>query len=399
MTTRRPRQGERPGKPRLSKRESRYRGVRWESFHGRWAAVVYRPGPPKQTIRIAHFDREEEAAIAHDRVVLYLDGQRATRNFPDRSLSAASIEAIRRERRCQVKTRKTSRFNGVHVRRGRLGNRRWSAEIRVAGRSTTLGDWATEREAALAHDGALLHYNGNRALLNFPRLAARLRRLDAPGLRAEAARLRKKTTSSRFRGVIWVKRLGCWRARITVDGELRHLGLFADEEEAAKTYDHAARAAFGGKAKLNFTRSSGSGALAGGAALRRMRAGEGARQPVTKRSAAKKRPGKARGPLSARELAEMAAEATVDAYDESEQATGWFTMFENHLELPSETEVLGVCVKVDAIELREGGQIVAVCRRGKAKVAVGLSDLPLPSPRPEGAEWIEAYRSWLRGRW
>jgi hypothetical protein len=88
----------------------------------------------------------------------------------------------------------------------------------------------------------------------------------------------------------------------------------------------------------------------------------------------------------------------VDAHDESEQATGWFTMFENHLELPFETEVLGVRVSVVDVALRESNQIVALCKRGKAKVPIGIVDLPLPLPRPEGAEWIEAYRHWLGAR-
>lgn len=35
----------------------------------------------------------------------------------------------------------------------------------------------------------------------------------------------------------------------------------------------------------------------------------------------------------------MIEKATVDAHDESEQATGWFTMFEEHIELPSEVPV------------------------------------------------------------
>jgi len=93
----------------------------------------------------------------------------------------------------------------------------------------------------------------------------------------------------------------------------------------------------------------------------------------------------------------MIAEATVDAYDETEQAVGWFTMFENYLELPFETEVLGVRVKVEKIEQRDDNQIVAVCRRGKEKLAVGIADLPLSPPRSQGAEWIDAYRAWLRG--
>jgi hypothetical protein len=94
----------------------------------------------------------------------------------------------------------------------------------------------------------------------------------------------------------------------------------------------------------------------------------------------------------------MIEEPTVDAYDESEQATGWFTMFESYLEVPFETEVLGVRVSVVAVELRNSDQIVAVCKRGKEKLRVGVLDLPLSSPTPEGAEWIEAYRHWLGTR-
>ncbi|HEX3594470.1 MAG TPA: calcium-binding protein [Polyangiaceae bacterium] len=85
----------------------------------------------------------------------------------------------------------------------------------------------------------------------------------------------------------------------------------------------------------------------------------------------------------------MIEEAIVDAYDESEQATGWFTMFENHLELPFETQVLGVRVTVEKIELRCDNRIVAVCRRGKAKQSITITDLPLSTPKPPGAEWIE----------
>jgi len=110
---------------------------------------------------------------------------------------------------------------------------------------------------------------------------------------------------------------------------------------------------------------------------------------------ASRRPRNRTGPAR---IAEMIEEATVDAHDEAEQATGWFTMFENYLELPFGTEVLGVRVSVVAVALREGNQIVAVCRRGKAKLPVGIVDLPLPSPGPEGAEWIEAYRRWLGAR-
>ncbi|SED14483.1 hypothetical protein SAMN04490239_7004 [Rhodococcus koreensis] len=50
----------------------------------------------------------------------------------------------------------------------------------------------------------------------------------------------------------------------------------------------------------------------------------------------------------------MVAEATIDCYNDSECVTGFYTMLDENL------------------------------------------DLPLPAPPPDGAEWIEAYRHWLR---
>ncbi len=106
---------------------------------------------------------------------------------------------------------------------------------------------------------------------------------------------------------------------------------------------------------------------------------------------------KARG-ISVARLAQMIEEATVDAHDESEPAMGWFTMFEEYLEWPFETEVLGVSVRVTRIDRRDDGRLVATCARGDDEQAIALADLPLPAPMPEGAEWIEAYRRWVGGR-
>lgn len=101
--------------------------------------------------------------------------------------------------------------------------------------------------------------------------------------------------------------------------------------------------------------------------------------------------------LSKARLAEMIEMATVDAYSETEESSGWFTTIEEHLDLPFGTKVLGAAVTVKSIDLRDGGQIVANCACGRYRQAILLVDLPLPSPKPGGAEWIEAYRCWLRG--
>lgn len=96
-------------------------------------------------------------------------------------------------------------------------------------------------------------------------------------------------------------------------------------------------------------------------------------------------------------LAAMVDDATTDCHDESEAVSGLFTMIEDNLELPFETNILGVAVTVERIDLTDGDEIVAVCVRGSHRQKLSLFDLPLPSPPPRGAEWIEAYRYWVKG--
>ena len=103
--------------------------------------------------------------------------------------------------------------------------------------------------------------------------------------------------------------------------------------------------------------------------------------------------------LSLAKLDEMIEEATVDAYGELEQTVGFFTLLEERLKLPFKTEVLGVEVIVERLDMTDDDQqIVAVCSRGKSQQPVPILDLTLPDPPPEGAEWIEAFRRWARGR-
>jgi hypothetical protein len=102
-------------------------------------------------------------------------------------------------------------------------------------------------------------------------------------------------------------------------------------------------------------------------------------------------------PPGKRRLQELAAEALTDTYNESEQRAGFFTMIEEHLKLPFETEILGVTVSVQRVDLTLGDEIVAICRRGGKHRTIPILDLPLPDPPPAGAEWIEAYRYWTRG--
>jgi hypothetical protein len=93
----------------------------------------------------------------------------------------------------------------------------------------------------------------------------------------------------------------------------------------------------------------------------------------------------------------MIDEAIVDAYGESEQIGGFYTAIDEHLAVPFETTVLGMTVIVRGVDLTEHDEIVAICTRGRYRQAIPILDLVLPSPAPEGAEWIEAYRFWAGG--
>jgi hypothetical protein len=98
------------------------------------------------------------------------------------------------------------------------------------------------------------------------------------------------------------------------------------------------------------------------------------------------------------QLDDLIEEATIDCYDKSEQVSGFFCMIEEHLAIPFTTKLLGQEVSVKELDVTEADEIVAICRRGPKKLRISILDLPLPNPRPVGAEWIEAYRHWARMR-
>jgi hypothetical protein len=97
--------------------------------------------------------------------------------------------------------------------------------------------------------------------------------------------------------------------------------------------------------------------------------------------------------VSAARRDELIAEATVDCYNREEQLTGLVTLIEDNLALPFETNVLSVPVTVASVDLTDRG-IVAICQRDRISQAIPLLELPLSTPAPSGAEWIEAYRHW-----
>ncbi len=67
-----------------------------------------------------------------------------------------------------------------------------------------------------------------------------------------------KWTSSKYKGVSYIKRKKKWAVYIKKDGRQFNLGCFADEAEAAKAYDASAKKLHGEFAHLNFPDSQNS---------------------------------------------------------------------------------------------------------------------------------------------
>jgi hypothetical protein len=96
-------------------------------------------------------------------------------------------------------------------------------------------------------------------------------------------------------------------------------------------------------------------------------------------------------------LDKLIEEAIVDCYGESEEIGGFCSMLEDKLDLPFQTDVLGVRVMVAYIDLTDREEIDAICTPDRTRQAISLLELPIPVPPPQGAEWIEACRRWARG--
>lgn len=217
-----------------AKMSSRYEGV--SRTRDGWAAYVPLAGA---RINLGVYEDEAAAALAYDRAALHLFGPEAHRNFPRRRVEAAAPEAIRAERRANVKLRHSSRYDGVTW---QPSGRKWVAHIavgpRVGGKTHHLGVFDTEEEAARARDRALLHLGRDPAKLNFPARGTQPESLDS--LKNAAWQRHKEHTTSRYTGVFWSSSQAVWCARIVVDHVVRRLGEFDDEEAAARAYDRAA---------------------------------------------------------------------------------------------------------------------------------------------------------------
>jgi hypothetical protein len=104
-------------------------------------------------------------------------------------------------------------------------------------------------------------------------------------------------------------------------------------------------------------------------------------------------------PRSRSTLHRLIEEATVDAYNDEEQATGFLAMIQDHLACPFTALVVGEPVQVVSFDFGEPYEttVLVICRHKGKRYKVNVTAMEWEGSPPKGAEWIEAYRAWLGG--
>ncbi|PON58115.1 AP2/ERF transcription factor [Parasponia andersonii] len=158
--------------PIFKLKSSKYRGVQKIKDKEIYVAHVYDNGYSPKEGRTRRFDKEENAARAHDLVSLKFWGTSIQTNFPItdyvKAVEAMAnmndqdvVAAVRRS--SNSFSRGKSKYRGV-VRHANSG--KWQAR-KGPGRDSFLGTFETEEEAAIAFDIASIKLKGIKAITNF----------------------------------------------------------------------------------------------------------------------------------------------------------------------------------------------------------------------------------------
>lgn len=125
---------------------------------------------------------------------------------------------------------------------------KWTAQIKIDGKSKYLGCFINEDDAALAYNKAAIKFFGEHAYQNKigeNNLATKVEKESNNKIR------RTKTGKSGYKNVVLTKS-NRFESSIVIGGKRVYIGTFDTPKQAAKAYDQKAYEIYGDKAILNF---------------------------------------------------------------------------------------------------------------------------------------------------
>lgn len=87
--------------------------------------------------------------------------------------------------------------------------------------------------------------------------------------------------------------------------------------------------------------------------------------------------------------------ASVDAYNEEEQAGGWLSIIEEIFDNVNQVKLLGEEVDLKGFDL-DGTTVVAICKKGGKKARISLDSIEFVDPTKIQSLWLSAYRKWQK---
>jgi hypothetical protein len=192
-----------------------------------------------------------QAAAAEQRAAAAAEAAREMRSALQGFARENMLKKLRRTRQEERVAKGKSKYWGVYSVKRRTG--RWEAQSTIGGKSTSLGQFGSEEEAARAWDRMRLWSCKGRGKkkeevqLNFPlsdysdaEVAALQRSTQEKmlqKLRRTGQEERVANQWSGYTGVTLDTRTGRWNAQYTIGGKTAFLGYFDSEEEAACAWD------------------------------------------------------------------------------------------------------------------------------------------------------------------
>ena len=85
--------------------------------------------------------------------------------------------------------------------------------------------------------------------------------------------------------------------------------------------------------------------------------------------------------------------ATVDAYGDEEQASGWLTCLQEMFDKFERVKILGEEVKLKGFDLSKNS-VMAICVKGKTKAKVSLDSIEFPKLTKTETLWLSAWKKW-----